>query len=428
MCNCNWENYIFDIAMAIAAVWIVKRFWSIFFEKKKDTVLSIGILAIYFVLQILFQSDIGNINGILSVINIIFILLIAMSGYECKGKSKIFLLASFWTVWALLEFLIVFMLNALNLNNENAYILGEVISKILMMIFVYILSLFWGAKREELIPNKFYLLLFFIPVGSIYIAICEFYVKADRISSMIIISILLVFNVIIYELYIKMNEIFIREKENTVYAQQLEIIAGNTVEQKRMMEEFHEEKHDLINELVVLKELIRKEKNIDAVKNIDEIINNCHSTEQISNTGNSTVDAVINFKYSVASADGIKFDLNIFIPEELPIEQKDIGVVLGNALDNAIEAVKSCKNKEKKIEISMGIKKEAWILVMKNPYENEIKKNRIGEIISNKEDQRRHGYGLKSIKRISDKYQGDVIIDMEDGVFLLTVILNLGGF
>ena len=55
-------------------------------------------------------------------------------------------------------------------------------------------------------------------------------------------------------------------------------------------------------------------------------------------------------------------------------------------------------------------------------------KNRIGEIISNKEDQRRHGYGLKSIKRISDKYQGDVIIDMEGGVFLLTVILNYGEF
>lgn len=213
--------------------------------------------------------------------------------------------------------------------------------------------------------------------------------------------------------------------ENDIYAQQLEIIAGNTVEQKRMMEEFLEEKHDLINELVVLKELINKEKNADAVKNIDEIIDNCHSAQRISNTGNSTVDAVINFKYSVASAYGIKFDLNIFIPEELPIEQKDIGVVLGNALDNAIEAVKNCKNKEKKIEISMGVKKEAWILVMKNPYENEIKRDRMGDIISNKDDQMRHGYGLKSIKKISDKYQGDVIIDMEDGVFFLTVILNL---
>lgn len=418
------ENIIFDIAMTIAAIWIVKRFWGSFFDKKKHNILLMVCLLLYGILQFGFQSNKGNINTIVTIINAALILLIAVSGYESKGKAKYFLLIIFWTVWSLLELLVLFILRNLHLETESAYILGEGLSKILMMIFVYTLSMFWGKTKEQLIPNKFYWCLFLIPIGSSYIAISEFYIKTDRIYSVIVISILLIFNVIIYELYIKMNEVFVNEKDNTVYAQQLELIAGNTVEQKRMMEDFHEEKHNLVNELIVLKDLIRNGNESDAVDNIDEIINGCYYAERISDTGNSTVDAIINFKYAVAREYGIEFYLKVFIPDEMPIEQRDIGVVLGNALDNAIEAVKNCKNHEKRIEITMGVKKEAWIMVIKNPYENEIKQDRSGKIVTNKSDKSRHGYGLKSIEKISDKYQGDVITDMEDGVFSITVVLN----
>lgn len=422
----NLENFIYGIAMAIVAVWIVKSFWGSFFEQKKATVLTTGIFAAYFLLQIHFQYNEENINTAVSIVNAILILLIAISGYESKGKTKYFLFVIFWTVWALLELLAFFILENVHVNMENPQILGEVVSKILMMVFVYILSVFWKTKKEQLIPNKFFLWLFVIPVGSVYIAICEFDGQTDRFSSILVISILLVFNVIIYELYIKLNEIFVREKDNTIYAQQLDIVAGNMLEQKRMMEEFHEEKHNLVNELIVLKDLIDNNNNQKAIENIDEIMNGCYSAEHICDSGNSTVDAIINFKYAVASEFGIKFRLKIFIPDEMPIEQKDLGVVLGNALDNAIEAVKNCREHEKNIEISMGVKKEAWVMVIKNPYEAEIKTDYQGEIITSKSDKNRHGYGLKSIKKIAEKYQGDTITDAINNFFSLTVILNFG--
>ena len=77
----------------------------------------------------------------------------------------------------------------------------------------------------------------------------------------------------------------------------------------------------------------------------------------------------------------------------------------------------------------MGVKKEAWIMVIKNPYEHEINKDRDERIMSTKKEEKyKHGYGLKSIMRIADKYQGEVIIDTENDVFSLTVILNFGDF
>lgn len=267
-----------------------------------------------------------------------------------------------------------------------------------------------------------------IPAGSIYIAFNVFFDRNDRLSSMIIMSILLLFNVIIFEIYIKASEVFMHEKERTVYAQQVEIISENTIEQKKMLEDFHEEKHNLINELVALKGSIENDDKERAIRNLNKIIHNCSNTEKVSNSGNSTVDAIINLKYTTARENGIDFRLKVFIPDELPIEQCDIGVVLGNAIDNAIEAVKKCKNSKKIIEISMGVKKEAWIIVIKNPFEKEIKRDRNGKILSTKIKEYRRGYGLKSIEQIVEKYQGEVIIDTENGRFSLTMVLNFREF
>ncbi len=194
------------------------------------------------------------------------------------------------------------------------------------------------------------------------------------------------------------------------------------------MEEFYREKHDLVNELASLKGCIEECNMESLTKNLDKIIHSYESTEKVCNTGNSTVDAIINFKYAVASEYGIKFCLKIFIPNELSIDICDIGVVLGNAVDNAIEAVRKCKNREKIIQISMGVRKEAWVIVIKNPYEHEVEKGRNGMLLSTKQEKQRHGYGLKSITRIAEKYQGEAITEIENGIFSLTVVLNLREF
>lgn len=325
-----------------------------------------------------------------------------------------------------MEVFVFFFVRLENTELYNQDIEGVVISNILMIIFVYAVSAMWNKVDGEIIPNKFYLFLLLIPIGSIYIAFNEFYNRNGRLSSMIVMSILLLFNVTIFEIYIKTSEVFMYEKEKTVYTQQMDIISENMIEQKRMLEEFQVEKHNLINELAVLRGSIEDGDKESAVRNLNKIINNFSNTEKVSNSGNSTVDAIINFKYTTAKEYGINFRLKVFIPNELPIEQSDVGVVLGNAIDNAIEAVRKCKSSKKVIEISMGVKKEAWIIVIKNPYEKEIKRDRNGNILSTKTKEYRRGYGLKSIERIVEKYQGESIIDTENGRFSLTMVLNFG--
>ena len=120
--------------------------------------------------------------------------------------------------------------------------------------------------------------------------------------------------------------------------------------------------------------------------------------------------------------------MNIFIPNDLPIDTCDIGVVLGNAIDNAIEAVKECRSRKRVIEISMGIKKEACVIVIKNPYENKVQKDNTGMLISTKKEKHKHGYGIKSIMKIADKYQGEALVEEKDDIFSLIIVLNFGEF
>lgn len=422
------ENYILDMAMLIVTVWIVKRFWGSFFVKKSTSILSVVIWIVFCFFQFVSYFYSGSMHVGMTIINILLIYAIAVSEYQSKSREKNFLIVIFCVVWSLLEILVFFLVNELDMKQEGKDVIGLVISKLLMVLLVYIVSIVWNGKSSGVIHGSFYLYLLFMPVGSIYIAVNQYYAQSRGIFSAIAISILLIFNIMIFDIYIKMSETFAYEKEKAVYVQQSDIVAVNIAEQKKVMEQFHEEKHNLVNELIVLKEAIEKEDREFVIKNINKIINNYHSVERVSDSGNSTIDAIINFKYSIAKEYGIDFHLKLFIPDELPIEQCDIGVVIGNAIDNAIEAVRDCGQRSKVIEISMGIKKEAWIMVIKNPFEHEIERDRTGRILSSKQDHHRHGYGLKSIERIAEKYQGEISIEIENDIFVLTVVLNFEEF
>ena len=296
---------------------------------------------------------------------------------------------------------------------------------------LHVFSIMWEKTDNNFIPARYYVGLLFVPIGSIYIAVNEFYSinnMKEVLPSMVTFSILLLFNIIILEIYSKISENFIMEKEKAIYTQQINIMAINTEEQKKVMENFHREKHDWINELIALKNEIEYENKDVVLQNIDRIIQNCQFGEAISDTGNKCIDALINVKYTTAKEKGIDFILKIFIPEELPINQCDMGIVLGNILDNAIEATEKCNSSAKKIEIIMGIKKEALVLVVKNPLAGSLKRNKDGKLLSTKEDSKRHGYGINSVIKVARKYNGDVIIEEEGGEFVITVTMNLENF
>ena len=426
----NGGNLIFDATMVVATLWIVNKYLGIF-NKKRQNIMSVSIWILFAIFQVYVQINSGIASIWTTIISIGLVILISLFGYTNKGKKSILEVCFLYVVWVLIEIMISFCVNLLPLDENHSVMAGNIISKIIMIIGVYVFSIMWEKTDNNFIPARYYVGLLFVPIGSIYIAVNEFYSinnMKEVLPSMVTFSILLLFNIIILEIYSKISENFIMEKEKAIYTQQINIMAINTEEQKKVMENFHREKHDWINELIALKNEIEYENKEVVLQNIDRIIQNCQFGEAISDTGNKCIDALINVKYTTAKEKGIDFILKIFIPEELPINQCDMGIVLGNILDNAIEATEKCNSSAKKIEIIMGIKKEALVLVVKNPLAGSLKRNKDGKLLSTKEDSKRHGYGINSVIKVARKYNGDVIIEEEGGEFVITVTMNLENF
>lgn len=415
--------YIINFGISVAAFWIVDKFFGTFYEKKRENFLSVFICFLYVGFQMIHQSNRGQINIWEMLLNILIILLVAVFRYQSKGRKKFFLLLLFFSVWSLVDEFVFFIMQNVNIEQESRSLVGVIISVIIMIILVYTFSMLYRKEQRDFIPGKIHFILLLIPTGSIYIAINEFYTQGSSFSSMTVVCILLLFNIVIFELYSRINKVYMQKKEKAVFEQRVDMTAENMQEQKKMMENFFREKHNLINELIVLKNDVEEDDKEAVIKSIDKIMKNCYSIETICSCGNSTIDALINYKYAIARADGIEFQLRVFIPDELPIDEYDMGVILGNALDNAIESVKECETAEKRIDISIGVKKDALILNIKNPYEHELERGKNGELVSTKKDKEGHGYGMKSIKEIAEKYGGEVMTDCEHHSFSLTIIL-----
>lgn len=422
-------RYLLFVSIAIFAyMWITKRFWDSFLVRKKASFASILPWILLCASQFLAQSLQEGFSLLPTLINTFAILIVVIFSYEPTGLETYFLFAFFCIMWGLVELTLYTLFRFLRIDYPSARPLGTVASLILMMSFTHVISLFSDKKERTSIPNRLAFVLLLVPVGSIYIMLVQFYMVDSYFLSISVFIFLLLFNMIIFDVYTKLSRYFLREKENAVHAEQLFMVSQNMEEQKKLVEEFYEEKHNLINELTALRGSISQDSNEEAIRNLDKILDCYHGMGNISSSGNSTVDAIINAKYAAAKEYGISFHLQICVPEELAIAPRDLGVVIGNALDNAITAVRECASAEKTIRISMGVKKNALIMVMKNPYEHTLRRNRSGEFMSTKPENDRHGYGIRSIRRIAKAYNGDVIIDANNGLFVLTLVLNLKEF
>ena len=106
------------------------------------------------------------------------------------------------------------------------------------------------------------------------------------------------------------------------------------------------------------------------------------------------------------------------------MQEADISVLFGNLLDNAIEATEKIFDPDERwIKIFGERKGKLFVLNISNPV-GEPLQFRGEELVTSKADKKLHGYGIQSIRRIVEKYHGEVEVTEQKGIFLLTFVLN----
>ena len=148
------------------------------------------------------------------------------------------------------------------------------------------------------------------------------------------------------------------------------------------------------------------------------------STKEFSQTGNLAVDALVNYKYLLAVQKNIEMQVEICIPEELNVDTADLCIILGNLLDNAIEAAEKCE-KEKRIRLKILYGNRNIRIEIANTFDGEIHRMENGMYMTSKKDAKRHGIGLQSVQKSIDKYKGKLETDRsaEGDYFIVRVLL-----
>ena len=164
-----------------------------------------------------------------------------------------------------------------------------------------------------------------------------------------------------------------------------------------------------------------KENKIDQLIEYLEEYNKIDSTkEPIVYCKNSTVDAILNHYILMARDNEIQVDLKVALPEELKIRDTDLCIVIGNLLENAIEASEKEENKRIKLRISKS--NEYICMLVSNIYNGEIKKGHSG-YYSRKREFKDTGIGLSSVNAVVEKYDGRMEVDHTNGEFNVFIMM-----
>ena len=135
----------------------------------------------------------------------------------------------------------------------------------------------------------------------------------------------------------------------------------------------------------------------------------------------SSLTVLLTLNFQDAERRNITTTLDLNIPENLEIPSIDMTIILGNLLDNAIEAASEVKESPY-IDVKIKYDKGRLFLQVKNPYVGEVIE-KDGRFITTKNDRENHGIGLDSVAKVVLKYDGTMSVDYIDNIFSVAVLM-----
>lgn len=172
-------------------------------------------------------------------------------------------------------------------------------------------------------------------------------------------------------------------------------------------------KHDFHHHLQTLKGQLEAGETDRAIAYIEQLDKNLQGVDTLLKTGNVTVDAILSAKIAQARAEGIAVTVQANLPRELTLSDLELSIVIGNLLDNAIEACRKAEG-EKFLRLTLRIKGNMLYFYLLNSAGK--KQTKIGSLFKTGKSGA-HGFGLHRAETIVRQHGGWVKYNSEDGAF-----------
>lgn len=414
-------------AMAASAITItMEDFFSTFLKKKTTKRNYVAMWLFYFIYHMtimnMLNGYVGNFVG-----NVIALSIVCWFSYQSSFAINAMMTFVAISLSGIAEGLIaiaVIMITGSINGNIRIYAL---IAKIIFWMIIRVLAFLYKGKVEKSQRKIYGIILSGSVIANAVFLAATIELTEIRADSMIrawaavFVFVLLLFDIVMFKVYVMYQEQNQMKRMKQESMNQLEIYDRQIHEKQKVMDEVRKTKHDMKNNMIYLQNLLKANPE-EAEKYLEKFIGKTtKKTDEFSKSGNFSIDSMLNYKNMIAKSKGLSLILEEQTPINLPYENSDLCVILGNLLDNAIEAAENSENKE--IDVRIVYVKNKLKITVKNYYTGKIKKDTGGNFISTKSDTKNHGIGLQSVTRIVDAYGGVMEVRTDHSVFQVDIII-----
>lgn len=331
------------------------------------------------------------------------------------------LAVSFWQFLTAAGFGIIF-------RSENFLMSESMEGMAAVWIFYLLLAVFaiflW--KRKDLDKAKGFRLAVYIALAGFFavVTLSEQVILVfpkDTLDMWTIVSV----NIMVAILIFKINRQYQMEKEAArLKAEQAELLERDYTSLNRVYAANAKLFHDVHNHIGTLRQLVFHEKYEEALEYLDELFTPVREMTDTVWTGDETVDFLINSKMAEAVSHQVPMKTEVEFPHHMNIKSVDLCAILGNLLDNALDAVSKVDDpKERFIILKIRRIHQMLIIKVENSF-SEAPKQENGQLQTIKINNGLHGWGLKSAQTAAEKYDGMVQTTVLGNVFRAVATLS----
>lgn len=279
----------------------------------------------------------------------------------------------------------------------------SIVTDLLLLICVIVAAGILGDKAKKELEKGFWVLVM-IPVLSILMIVGIGTLGLSKQGIMLCIGVgTLIINMVVLYLYNMLQEAHQNFYEKELLQQQIKVYSNQLETISQTQKKIRHVRHDMVHhikELYGLAVADKKEELLAYLKEMEEAVVN--PKEHVC-TGNYKIDGILNYMLEKAENELKKVEVKVKIPEWLHMDTFDLVIIIGNLLDNAIEAAR--QTDDKYLSFKMTLEKGVLFIDVANSYCGVIK-IRESKILTSKRDPGDHGFGLESVQEIVRKHDG----------------------
>ena len=412
--------YNFIIVLAI------DRFMDVCFETRRTPLsLLIASFMLYYIstsLCFLFL----DLPVITTVVGLLACFVITLN-YQSLMKKRITSVICFYILLVSIETIVSCPFDMIAFDafeNIDTRIFSFTITAILLYITMCLSRRFENMKKESNISSVFWTVTIFITAFLLIILYLSIF-YLPQIYATLVATLIITIKLLNFYVNDTFSSMYEDQLQSALYSQEREYYFSQCQLMYESVDKVKAIRHDIKFHLVTTRDYVANNEVDLAIEYLERLLGDIKESEPYSDTGNIAFDSTINYKLRNAEDEGIKVDINIFVPPVLNIEVVDIVSILGNLLDNALNAVALVEDKV--ITLDIEARKGNLFIKIANTFnplgdDTAINLSNDGSTLFQK-GEIEFGYGLRNVQKVVENYNGHLDIFIVDNVFTVGILL-----